>query len=164
MAGWSAFPATMIVVLTWALGGACTGIPVAPQEDSNGVELPPITLDWVGRYVGSVTGSVHGVQVVGQPVELLITFDASISPTCPACVTVRLMQYFDRAHLSPQTAISAMWSYEDAGARRALSLQKFTSGSTPGATLLGSISVETLDEGGAYQMDVSGALELERLF
>ncbi len=157
----SAVSAVFVVALGTGLS-ACTETPQAVGDPAN-VELPPVTLDWVGFYAGTASGTDDGVDFQSRPVDMLIVFDHAPAPRCPACVTVRLMTYFDKANLAPQTAIAATWTYESEGFRRTLRLQKFTAGSGPGGLLLGDILVEQLRPDGMYDVVLSANLALERV-
>ncbi len=140
----------------------CAETPRATQG-TTGVELPPVTLDWVGFYAGLASGTENGVDFANRPVDMLIVFDHVPAQGCPACITVRLMTYFDKANLFPQTAIAATWSYELEGSRRTLTLQKFSGGSGPGAVLQGEVTVESANPDGTYTVELAANLVMERV-
>jgi len=119
-------------------------------------------VDWVGRYVGAATGTVAGEAVDNRPVELLIRFDQPAGPQCPGCVTVTFMDYFAGSNLFPQSSITADWTVTIQGYRRTLMLMKFSSGSVPGTTLLGSVVVEAPDSAGAVRSQVDVEFVVDR--
>ena len=49
----------VLTTILGVLGIGCTDVPTTPESDSQ-IELPPITLDWVGYYAGSATGTIDG--------------------------------------------------------------------------------------------------------
>lgn len=123
----------------------CLSEPAGPALNQIQGEPPPVTSDWVGRYTGAASGVFDQVVMDNVGVELVMTFDQPALPDCPACITVRVGDFFGQMNLRPQTSIAAEWSYELDGHRTTLRLEKFSASASPGSVFYGTLRVETQD-------------------
>ena len=120
--GW--IPAACIALLSFA-GCESAAAPNGPQTPP-ATDPPPIALDWVGVYRGGLAGTLNGNPVNDPAVVLEIRFDAKPDPLCPACVTVRLTDFFERMGLRIVQPVEATFEYWDDTRRHTLSLGKFS--------------------------------------
>ena len=121
----------------------CLSEPVGPALNQGDREPPPVTLEWVGRYVGTASGVFNQSASEDVVVEMVVTFDQPAKPDCVGCITVRFGEFFARMNLLPQTAISAEWSYTLDEQVTTLTLNKFSSSASPGTVFFGTVEVET---------------------
>lgn len=130
-----------LVLVFLAVG--CLSEPIGPALNQIDREPPPVTLQWVGRYVGTATGVFNQAANEDVAVEMVVTFDQPAKPDCAGCITVRIGEFFGRMNLLPQTAISAEWSYTLDSRVTTLTLNKFSSSASPGTVFFGTVEVET---------------------
>ena len=60
----------------------CLNEPPGPSINQVEWEVPPVTLEWVGRYVGSASGTFDGEEKEDVEVQVVITFDQPPEPDC----------------------------------------------------------------------------------
>lgn len=133
----------------------CVSEPPGPSINQVEWEVPPVTLEWVGRYIGSASGTFDGEEKEDVEVSVVITFDQPPEPDCSGCITVRVGDFFGQMHLLPQSPISANWSYVHESRRSTLTMQKFSSSAAPGSVFFGTIRVEGQAPDGSSTGDIS---------
>lgn len=133
----------------------CLDEPPGPSINQVEWEVPPVTLEWVGRYLGSASGTFDGEEKEDVEVQVVITFDQPPEPDCSGCITVRVGEFFGQMHLLPQSPISANWSYVHESRRSTLTMQKFSSSAAPGSVFFGSVRVEGQAPDGSSTGDIT---------
>ncbi len=129
---------TLPLLLVGACGAPDSG-PAGPPPITP--TPPPIAQDWIGVYGGSLIGQYEGADLHEAAVRLDISFDAAPDPQCPACVTVRLDDYFLLAGQRIDQPTQATFSYWDGTRMRTLELGKFSAGGASGNVLQGTLTV-----------------------
>ena len=86
-------------------------------------------------------GTREGAELNDPAVVLEIRFDAMPDPLCPACVTVTLSDYFQRAGQRITRPTEASFTYWEDTRRHTLSLGKFSTAGSSGNVLQGTLAI-----------------------